>query len=249
MSTSGKPAFEFKEDDREGYDTLDVVAGADRLNRWMYETIKPYSSGRVLEIGSGIGNISAYYLSDGFEITLSDIRENYCSILREKFSTQKTLRSVVHLDLVAPDFSSRYKDLVGSFNTVFALNVVEHIEDDQLAIKNAKLLLAPGGNLIILVPAYQWLYNRFDKELFHFRRYSRSKLNSLFKKENLHILTSFHFNAAGIAGWYVSGKLQKNKTIPKGQMGLYNKLVPVFRLIDRVLFRRIGLSVITVAKK
>lgn len=246
---TAKPTFNYKEIDQEGLETLDVISSADKLNQWIFDTISPYSSGKVLEIGSGIGNISEYYFKAGFEITLSDIRENYCQTLRKKFSDQKTLREVIQLDLVAADFDIRYKSLLSSFNTVFALNVVEHIEDDQMAIKNAKKLLVNGGNLIILVPAYQFLYNRFDEELFHFRRYNRKRLNALFLHEQLKIVKSFSFNAAGIAGWYVSGKIQKNKTIPKDQMTLYNKMVFLFRLIDKVLFNSIGLSVITVGKK
>lgn len=244
-----KPSFDFKELDQEGLETLDVISSADLLNRWMYLTIKPYSSGRVLEIGSGIGNISAFFLKDNFDITLSDIRENYCQILNKKFNKEKSFREVIHLDLVAPDFDTRYKALLGTFNTVFALNVVEHIEDDQLAIKNANKLLKTGGHLIILVPAYQFLYNRFDKELFHFRRYIKSSLNNLFKEEKLAIVRTFYFNAAGIAGWFISGKILNNKTLPKNQVSLFNNLVPLFKTIDTLLMHRIGLSVICIGKK
>jgi hypothetical protein len=53
----------------------------------------------------------------------------------------------------------------------------------------------------------------------------------------------------GIPGWFVSGKLQKNKTIPKGQMQLYNMLVPIFRLIDKVAFNLAGLSVLSIGER
>lgn len=244
-----QPVFDFKELDQEGLEMLDILADANKLNKWMFETIRPYSSGRVLEIGSGIGNISQFYFDNGFDITLSDIRDNYCSILKNKFGRHKNFRDVINLDLVAPDFEQRYKELLGTFNTVFALNVVEHIENDQLAIANANKLLASGGNLIILVPAFQALYNRFDRELFHFRRYTRPTLNRFFQNEQLIMVKSFYFNAAGIAGWFVSGKIQNNKSLPKNQVVLYNKLVPLFRMIDAILLNRIGLSVISIGRK
>lgn len=246
---ASQPVFDFKEQDQEGLETLDVISAAGKLNRWMFETIRPYSSGRVLEIGSGIGNISAFFLHEGYDITLTDIRENYCSILRQKFSSEKSLREVLHLDLVAPDFESRYKHILNSFNTVFALNVVEHIQDDELAIKNAHKLLVPGGILIILVPAFSMLYNRLDHELFHYRRYVKRDLNLLFQKQNLTILKSFYFNAAGIAGWFVSGKIQRNKTLPQNQVRLYDWFVPFFRILDKLLLNRVGLSVITIGRK
>jgi len=244
-----QPSFDFKDHDEEGLLTLDAISGADNLNRWMYDTIRPYSGGRILEVGSGIGNISQFFLNDGYEITLSDIRENYCDILRKKFQSDPHFKEVILLDLVAIDFDTKYQRLLNSFDTVFALNVVEHIEDDQLALRNAKKLLKTGGTLIILVPAYQALYNSFDRELFHFRRYTAAKLNRLFHAEKLLILRSFYFNASGIAGWFVSGKIQKNKILPKGQVSFYNSLVPLFKIIDRLLFNKIGLSVITIGKK
>lgn len=53
----------------------------------------------------------------------------------------------------------------------------------------------------------------------------------------------------GIFAWFISGKLQGNKTIPQGQMKLYNLLVPFFRIIDILTFRRVGLSTIVVGQK
>lgn len=238
--------FQFKEIDKEGWETLEAIAAADRFNEWMYETIRPFCAGRILEIGSGIGNISKYFVSAGANITLSDIRPVYCELLRKHFPS---VQDIVMLDLVDPAFETAYAQHIGTYDTVFALNVVEHIENDPLAIRNCYKLLKPGGRLIVLVPAYAQLYNRFDRELEHFRRYTRKKLNALLADERFVIEHSQYFNFMGIPGWYISGKLQRNKTIPKSQMSFYNKLVPVFRLIDRVIFNRIGLSVISVGKK
>jgi 2-polyprenyl-3-methyl-5-hydroxy-6-metoxy-1,4-benzoquinol methylase len=238
--------FEYKEIDKEGWETLDAIAKADKFNRWMYETIKPYCHGSILEIGSGIGNISKYFIEDKADITLSDIRPVYCDVLRKQFPQAK---DVIELNLTHPSFDSEYAAQIDTHDTVFALNVVEHIEDDVLAIRNCEKLLKKGGNLVILVPAYQSLYNRFDRELEHFRRYNRKKLNSIFANNGFQVKHSQYFNFMGIPGWYVSGKIQRNKTIPESQMSLYNKFVPVFRLIDRCLFNSIGLSVITVGVK
>ncbi len=241
--------FDFKIVDAEGMEILDVIAESHKFNNWMYETIKPYCTGNVLEIGSGIGNISQFFVDDKFQITLTDIRENYCDRLRQKFKNNTYVNAIQNMDLVADDFEQKYASSLNSYQTVFALNVVEHINDDNLAIANAKKLLKQGGNLIILVPAYQALYNQFDKSLEHYRRYNKTSLNTLFTNNKLAITRSQYFNCAGILGWYVSGKLQKNDSIPAGQMKLYNALVPIFKLVDKVLFNTVGLSVITVAQK
>jgi 2-polyprenyl-3-methyl-5-hydroxy-6-metoxy-1,4-benzoquinol methylase len=237
--------FQFKELDIDGWQTLDVIAKAEKFNSWMYETIKPFCRGKVLEIGSGIGNISLNFVRDNFDITLTDIRLNYCELLKRNFPT---VENILQLDLMHPQFDSQYKDHIGKYDTVFAMNVVEHIEKDELALSNCYKLLKHQGNCIILVPAYQCLYNRFDKELEHYRRYTKRTLNNLVSKCDFEIIHSQYFNFIGIFGWYMSGKLQGNKTIPKNQMSLYNSLVPIFKVIDKCVFNSVGLSVISVGK-
>ena len=235
---------EIKEIDIEGLVTLNVIEKANRFNEWMYNAISPDCKGRILEIGSGIGNISKFFINDNKKIVLSDLRNNYCELLKEKFKNP-----ILKIDLVNPNFDVEYKSLFQTFDSVFALNVIEHIENDILAINNCKKLLKEGGNLIILVPAYQWLFNNFDNELEHFRRYSRKGIKNIIKKNNLKVEKLFFFNVIGIFGWFLSGKILKKKTIPEGQMNLFNFLVPVFKLADKIVFRKIGLSVICIAKK
>src|SRR5688500_2598538 len=238
--------FEYKEIDKEGWETLDAIAGADKFNEWMYRTIKPYCSGNILEIGSGIGNISKFFIDDKANITLSDIRPVYCDELKKKFPE---VVDVIELDLTHPAFDTEYSALIGKYDTVFDIHVVEHIKDHRLAIGNCYKLLKTAGKLVTLVPAYAALYNRFDRELEHFRRYTKKELNSLLISSGFTIQHSQYFNFMGIPGWYISGKHQKNKTIPKSQMSLYNKLVPLFKLVDKILLNKVGLSVISAGIK
>ena len=93
------------------------------------------------------------------------------------------------------------------------------------------------------------LNNIFDTELEAFRRYSAKALNPLFVENDLKILKPFSFNFIGIFGWYFSGNVLKKKNIPEGQMGLFNRLVPLFKLADVLTFKKIGLSVICIATK
>lgn len=233
-----------KEIDLEGHIILNVIEEAYHFNEWMYKAISPNCHGKILEIGSGIGNISSFFIADKKEIVLSDLRDNYCEILKEKYNNP-----VLKIDLVHPNFDSEYKDLLETFDSVFALNVVEHIEDDILAIANCKRLLKKGGALTILVPAYRWLYCNFDVELEHFRRYTKKSLQLILEKNQLQIVKTFCFNLIGILGWFWTGKIMKKKIIPAGQMNLFNLLVPVFKLADIVTFKKIGLSVICVSVK
>lgn len=235
--------FAFKEIDSEGHETLDAIAEADAFNQWMYDTISPYCNGKVLEIGSGIGNISNFFIQDNKNITLSDIRQNYCDELRSKFDKAE----VELIDIAHPNFETKYAHLLNKFDSVFALNVVEHIKDDQFAIDNCRKLLKKGGHLIILVPAHQALYNSFDVALEHYRRYNKKSLNNLFGE--FKIVSNFYFNFTAIFGWFITGSLLKKKTIPSDQMRLFNMLMPIIKVMDKIVMNKIGISVITVGRK
>lgn len=236
-------SLNFKEFDFEGEKTLKAIASADKFNEWMYSCIKNYCNGRILEIGSGIGNISKYFISDSSDIVLSDIRSQY----RNYLNTLTGSPTVIDLDIVDSEFDSRYKDYFCSFDTIFALNVVEHIENDQMALLNMQKLLRPGGSIIILVPAFKLLYNGFDRELCHFRRYTLKSLLNIMPPNAL-LVDKKYFNFMGIFGWFLVGSIFRTKTIPQSNMKLYNKLVPLFKIIDKVVRNKIGLSCVIVVK-
>lgn len=241
--------FEFKEIDEEGEDTLKSIGEANLFNKWMFREIEPFNQGKVFEIGSGVGNISKYFLEGGYDITLSDIRENYCGYLEDKFSNSSNLSGIVKMDAERSDFDEVYKEHIGKYDSVFSLNVVEHIADDQLAVINASKLLKKGGRLTILVPAYQTLFNSIDEGLDHYRRYNKKSLTSLLVNAKLEIEHKQYFNFMGIPGWYASGLVTKQRTVGGGQMKLYNMGVPVFKILDKILLKRAGLSVIAVGRK
>ncbi len=228
--------------DIQGFLTLDVISAATNFNEWMYKTISPYCSGRILEIGSGIGNISSFFINDNKDIVLSDINSNYHNELKSKFD-----HPVLDIDIAHEDFKTVYHDYLGSFDCVFALNVVEHIASDDTAIKNCKLLLRKGGNLVILVPAYQFLFCDFDLELGHFRRYTATKLKKQIETIGLSVMEAFYFNTFGTIGWFVFGKLLKRKLIPESKMRIFDKLVPAVKHFDVLFGKKFGLSTIVIS--
>jgi 2-polyprenyl-3-methyl-5-hydroxy-6-metoxy-1,4-benzoquinol methylase len=231
-----------------GQKTLEVIAKADKFNKWMYDTIRPYCNGNILEIGSGIGNISSFFVRDNFSITLSDADRSYVELLEKKFGDNTSVKNILFIDLQHPQFSREYSNLSGHFDTVFFLNVLEHIENDEMAIQNCRHLLKPGGTLIILVPAYSFLYSDMDRSLHHFRRYTIKSLSKLVSANQFTLKRSFYFNALGIAGW-VYIKLFRRKKIASGEMGFFNKINSAARILDKIVLKKLGLSVIVVAQK
>jgi len=230
-----------------GLETLELFSEAHAFNRWMFDTIAPYCRGRILEIGSGIGNLSVYLLRNYEQVVLSDVKPEYCAALERSFSQEPSLQGVYLLDLASPKVVESHPSLEGQFDTLVALNVVEHIEDHELAIRNGRRLLKPGGRMIILVPAYSWLFNGMDTELGHFRRYTRKRLAGVLASQGLEVVHTRYFNAMAIGGWWVSGTLLKRRKLERGAVRLYNALVPLMRLADWLTGRLIGLSVIAVA--
>ncbi|HTN07500.1 class I SAM-dependent methyltransferase [Agriterribacter sp.] len=228
-----------------GSKTLETIAKASNFNQWMYSEIKPFLKGEILEIGSGIGNISQYAIADGFKITLSDFNAGYYQWLKEKFLNFPAVQNIVQIDLLHPDFQKKYSFLYEKFDSVFLLNVIEHIEDDITAVKNCKFLMKRNGHLILLAPAYKWLYCRFDRELGHYRRYTLHSMEQILRCNGLYIHSGNYFNAAGILGWLFSGKMMSKRMIGNDEMSVFNHIVPIARIIDKLTVKKIGLSVIT----
>ena len=227
-----------------GLHTLEVIAKADRFNRWMFDQFKDQLKGEILEIGSGIGNISQLVIERGHSITLSDYNREYCDLLKTKFNQNKNVKEILNIDLVDTEFHNKYFTYKEKFDTIFLLNVIEHIKDDLLAVNNCRYMLKKEGRLVLLAPAYSWLYSSFDKQLGHHKRYSLRSLEDLLVKNDLHILSGSHFNFTGIAGWFLFGKLLNKKMLGSSEMSAFNKIVPLAKIIDKLLLKKIGLSVI-----
>jgi SAM-dependent methyltransferase len=232
-----------------GSATLSVIAKADKFNYWMYQEIKPYLKANVLEIGSGIGNISTFLLQEGYTTTLSDYNNNYVQHLLSNFSGFPNFAGALRLDLQHPTFEQEYGSLHQKFDTIFLLNVIEHLKDDKKAVGFCKFMLKPGGHLVLLAPAYNFLYCPFDEHLGHYRRYSTKSLSKLFQDNGLQITKKKYFNLAGIAGWFIWGKLLKKQQLEQREMHFFNMAVPLFKLADRLIFKKIGLSAIVAGKK
>jgi 2-polyprenyl-3-methyl-5-hydroxy-6-metoxy-1,4-benzoquinol methylase len=230
--------------DERGSKILEVIAKADKFNKWMFETIRPYCHGNTLEIGSGIGNISLFFIQHGYSITLSDTNEYYIEQLKKNFKDTR----IFSIDLVNEDFPEKYARLLQTFDTVVFLNVLEHIDNEKQAIENCRKLLKPGGSLVVLVPAYTFLFSKMDRELQHYRRYTSKRLFSLVSKKKFIVKKVFYFNALGIVAW-TYGKFLGLHSIPSKEMKLFNNLVPLAKFIDKILFKKTGLSVIMVAQK
>ena len=230
--------------DFEGNEILNSMSHADRLNLYFFEQLKPFIGSKNLEIGSGIGNISSYFVSEGKNITLSEINPEYRKILTQRFDKSE----IVNIDLNNKNYAQDYAKLKNHFDLVYAFNVIEHIEDDILALRIINFLTKKDGHIVILVPAYSFLFNHFDKILGHFRRYTKYQLIKSFPNETINV-KAYYLNFLGIFAWYLFGKILKRKTINESNMKLYNIIMPIVKFFDFIFINKIGLSTIAINKK
>jgi len=233
--------------EHEAYNTLHAIRHADAFNAWMFDTLRPFIKGRVLEAGSGIGNISAFLLESYNEVWLSDFNDDYRRMLGHKFSSLPACKGILRIDLASERFDEECAPFFKSFDTIVATNVIEHIRDDAQAIRNCRKLLKDGGQLVILVPAFRLLFNNLDRAFGHYRRYTKPRLLSLLNSQAT-VVHCRYFNCAGIAGWFFSGTILRKKTISPRDMRVFNALVPVFKVIDKLVLHQVGLSVIAVTR-
>jgi 2-polyprenyl-3-methyl-5-hydroxy-6-metoxy-1,4-benzoquinol methylase len=232
-----------------GEKTLQIISTANDFNEWMFHSIKPYIHGNILEIGSGIGNISKFFIAEGYLITLSDYNQEYCLSLSSKYSHLPNVEEVITLDLQNPNFEKDYIDYKSKFESIYLLNVIEHLQDDKLGMLICKYFLKPGGSVITLAPSYDFLYCNLDKQLGHYRRYTAKKLSSVMEAVDLKVVSTKYFNLLGTLGWLLFGKFLNNDSLEKNKMSLFNKLVPAAKILDKMVFNKIGLSIIVAGKK
>jgi SAM-dependent methyltransferase len=225
--------------------TLDALSHLDHYNRWLIEKIEPFLGNRILEVGSGIGNMAAYLLDRELIVT-SDIMPEYREALSKRFADKSNVHVV---DFSLDNGSGKEEIRRHAIDTVICVNVLEHIEDDRRALQHMADLLPPGGRLIILVPALRALYGALDVYLHHFRRYEKKELRERFEDAGLRVDSLFFFNFFGIFGWFLNARVLRREILPPSQLRLFNVLAPGFRAFESIVPIPIGQSLIIAGTK
>jgi SAM-dependent methyltransferase len=147
-------------------------------------------------------------------------------------------------DLEDPDL---YAKLESPFDSIVSINVLEHLGHPETALAGFHTVLRPGGNLIVHVPAHQWLYSDADKALGHQRRFEARELVALLEGAGFEILKIDQFNRMAVAGWLFN-KLFGSSELRRWQVRLFATLLPLARLVEHVRILP-GLSFVGIARK
>ena len=155
----------------------------------------------ILEIGARTGHTARALLEDGYrKLSVGEIHQNVLQYARE-YGVEK----LYQFDLRSSPFREH-------FNVVALFDVLEHIEDDALAVRNIHSMLRPGGRVILTVPAHRWLWSRIDELSGHHRRYNRKGLASLLVSAGFDVLESRYFFTALVPVVFLRSFLSRNAT-------------------------------------
>jgi ubiquinone/menaquinone biosynthesis C-methylase UbiE len=202
----------------------------------------------ILDVGCGTGPMLADLARFG-EVTGVDDEPEAVEYARARGSFE------LHC---APADALPFAD--AQYDLLTLLDVIEHIDDDRAALVESRRVLKPGGTVLIMVPAYTWMWGRQDEIAHHKRRYTRPRLVSLLADSGFEVLRATYFNtllfppiAAIRLARRVIGDDAETSDFELSRPGPLNTLLArafsfEARLLDRVRFP-FGVSVLVIARR
>jgi SAM-dependent methyltransferase len=194
-----------------------ALAEARNYRRTLLRTFSPALRGEVLEVGAGIGQLTA------------DLRGH---------------PGVSRLLAVEPDprFAARFRATLPdrplvegtaaavpagtAWDSIVSVNVLEHIRDDAAELARWHALLAPRqGHLCLLVPARPELYAPIDRDFGHFRRYTRPQLQGLLREAGFAPGRVEYFNLVGYFAWWASFVLLRRRHFDRASVRLFDRAI------------------------
>jgi ubiquinone/menaquinone biosynthesis C-methylase UbiE len=220
---------------------LEFVQITARYNRYLVSSIERFLGNRVLDVGCGTGNLTRH-IRNRFVVGI-DCTECYLSQFKMRLDEVQAFL----IDIQDTRELNRIKRF--EFDTVLCSNVLEHVEDDILALRNMHDILVEGGRLVLLVPSWKFLYGSLDQTNLHFRRYSKPDLIRKIEKAGFTIDHISYLNLPGIIWWFLHSKILKTRFSGRSEAGLIDFFVPVVRLIDKLFSKWFGLTLVAVATR
>ena len=220
------------------------LAYAKNYNDWLFRQIERYALNRILEVGCAVGNFTKKIINRDF-VCVIDVEEGYIREIRDTFKS-------------IPDFKAFKYDISSAevrelkqerFDTIVCFNVLEHIENDGIALDNMYHLLEDGGHLCLIVPAFQLIFGAMDTTDNHYRRYTKRIIVEKIKKAGFNIIKAKYINTLGFFGWWFNGKIMKKRLIPFRQTLIFDKIVPLMGFVESFLNPPFGQSLVLIAKK
>jgi SAM-dependent methyltransferase len=223
---------------------LYALAEANNYYQSVISRFAPFIGKRVIEIGAGIGTFSRSILTRTTvsELVMVEPGDNLFPLLQERFAGEPRVR-IIH---------GYFQDLnpSASADSTVLVNVLEHVAEDRALLNDIHAVLAPGGILLLLVPALSLLYGTLDVAFGHYRCYSKPSLAGKLREAGFQILLLSYFNLPGILGWFFTGRVLRRKTLKPRHVRLYDRwVVPWLSRLEGRWAPPLGQSLMAIARK
>jgi 2-polyprenyl-3-methyl-5-hydroxy-6-metoxy-1,4-benzoquinol methylase len=224
---------------------LELFALAANWKAYIKSKLTPYFGNYVLEVGAGLGAMTRVLLHDGVERwTCLEPDSKLASRISTALSDHSSRKQI---DVICGGTADL--EPAPQYDTILYVDVLEHIEDDSGELRRAAAVLHEGGRLIVLSPAYNWLYTPFDRAVGHYRRYTAASLTAR-TPGNLQREKVFYLDSIGLLA-SLGNKLLLRQSLPsQSQIRFWDgTLVPLSRIVDQVIGFCSGRSVVAIWRK
>jgi SAM-dependent methyltransferase len=234
------PMSEISGDTNLQSEVLEDLTDAVNYQGWLADLARPYLGENPIELGGGIGDYAAAWLTTVPRITVTEADDSRFKMLSERFVDDERV-AVRQLLLPASERAGH--------SAAVALNVLEHLEDDVEALRSVAGLVRPGGAIVLIVPAFPFAMSRFDRSIGHFRRYTVGSLRAALEGAGLRVEQIRYINPIGLVNWYLACRLLRMTPRNGVPLRAYDRLVvPLARRLERSWRPPFGQSVFAVAR-
>lgn len=212
---------------------LEIFEKARHWKAYLRRATARYLRGSVLEVGAGLGANTREFAALEFD---------RWTCLEPDESLLEHIQPGPRHELILGDLAALGRSR--RFDAILYIDVLEHIEDDAAELRRAAAHLSPRGALIVLSPAHPWLFTPFDRAIGHYRRYTRASLGAVAPK-HLHCARLAYLDSVGMLA-SIANRLFLDQAMPTAsQIRTWDSiLVPCSRVLDPLLFGRVGKSVL-----
>ena len=224
---------------------LEIMSRARNYTEWIFDKYENCIGKRVVEIGAGIGNFTGKFIDKELVIAVDNYKP-CIDYIKNRFADNNNIvpfeesidsPSILSLSRYSPD-------------TIVCINVLEHVEDDIAALDNMFSILTEGGKLILLVPAFQFMYGTIDRLVGHYRRYSKRDIETKLVTAGFYVKSISYMNCIAPFGWFLNNRILKKQEESLSQVIFYDRfVVPWLRKVEQIFIPPFGLSLVVVGEK
>jgi len=210
-------------------------------NEWLRSLVAPAATGRVLELGAGMGT---------FSLALLRTAEHVVAVEPSDRGSVALISATRGNDRVTPvhGYASDAAGL-GPFDGAVMSNVLEHIEDDEGTLRELCAMVRPGGLVAVYSPAFELLMSDFDRSIGHVRRYRKPQLIRTFERAGFEIADARYVNFPGFFAWLLVSRLLRKRPTDSALSRLYDRrVVPAARWIESRVRPPFGQSVLVIGR-